>query len=289
MRIASLRVVNAFVRQNSTSEAALRLGISQTAVIKTLRILEEELGVSIVTRAQGRLLPTPEARTLAASAQQSFRALNQVTHEAAMLKAGHSGRLRVAAVPGLAHSVLPRAFGELARLEACSVDLSFDRVGEAITEGTVEFGLSYGLPETPSMVSEPLLQGGLLCVFREDDALSTRKTIHPRELMGRSLISYGASVNPWHDTFRAALRQAALEEAIAIDVRHTDTACSLVRENCGVAIIESFVLRTGLTEGLATRPLAPTAPISGFAHWRRDVPLSAAASALLSHLQAQAS
>lgn len=286
MKIASLHVVEAFVRHSGTSEAAVRLGITQSAVIKALRHVEEELGVRIASRVQGRLLPTPEARALATAARPSFKALNQVRHEAAMLKAGLVGRLRIASVPGLAHSILPRALGSLSDDATCPpVELVFDEVAERVLGGTSEFGLSYGLPANDLLRSEEIAETGLVCVFDRDDPLVERPVIDPGQLAGRGLISYGSPDSSDHDSFRAALADAGLVDAISIEVRHTDTACNLVREGCGVALVEGFVIRAGLTEGLVTRPLAPSRPVVAAAHWRHDLPLSAAARELLGRLR----
>ncbi len=102
----ALRVIDAFVRLGGTGEAAQGLGVSQSAVIKALRLAEQELDLSLVATVQGRLTPTPEARTDAAGAA-GLRVLRRARHEADMIRVGMADRLRIATVPGLAHSILP--------------------------------------------------------------------------------------------------------------------------------------------------------------------------------------
>ena len=88
MKLGSLRAVDAFVRLGGTGEAAQGLGMSQSAVIKTLRQAEQELDLSLATTIQGRLVPTPEAQSLVRQAQPLFDVLRRARHEADMIRVG---------------------------------------------------------------------------------------------------------------------------------------------------------------------------------------------------------
>ena len=109
MRLGALQVIDAFVRLGGTGEAAQGLGVSQSAVIKSLHLAEKELDLSLVATVQGRLTPTPEALELSRLARPAFGALRRAHHEADMIRVGMADRLRIATVPGLAHSILPLA------------------------------------------------------------------------------------------------------------------------------------------------------------------------------------
>ncbi len=145
MKLGSLRAIDAFVRLGGTGEAAQGLGISQSAVIKTLRQAEEELDLSLATTAQGRLVPTPEAHSLVRQAQPLFGALRRARHEADMIRVGMANRLRVATVPGLAHSILPPAITRTRQAldQSAAVEIMFDHVREHLATGEADLGISY--------------------------------------------------------------------------------------------------------------------------------------------------
>ncbi len=90
------------------------------------------------------------------------------------------------------------------------------------------------------------------------------------------------------DSFQDCLSEIGLSDDIAITVRHTDTACHLAREGVGIAVVDGFVISSGLTQGLAIRPLEGSPPVTAFAHHRDGAPLDRSARILLSHLAGDA-
>jgi DNA-binding transcriptional LysR family regulator len=286
VKLGSLQVVDAFIRLGGTNAAAAGLRISQSAFIKALHLAEAELGVSLAVRIQGRLRPTPEARALAGGLSGSFGVLKRVHHEAAMLKAGMVGRLRIATVPGLAHSILPGAVAAVTRSKDVSpVEITFDDVAEKIRSGASEIGLSYGMSaQHRHLATIPLHKSRLVCILGPADPLASRRSINADSLRARQVISYGPEHAHEEDSFQQALIDAGLWDRIAVGIRHTDTACHLVREGCGVAVVDRDVIRSGVTIGLAVKPLERSLPIAAFAHYRKGAPLSVSATRLIEHL-----
>ena len=58
-RLRELEALRALATTGTTVGAAQRLGISQSAVSRSLSQLEERLGRSLFVRASGRIYPTP--------------------------------------------------------------------------------------------------------------------------------------------------------------------------------------------------------------------------------------
>ena len=146
MKLSSLQVLDAFIRLGGTGEAAHGLGMSQSAVIKSLRLAGQELNLDLVTTIGGRLSPTPEAEALALRAQSAFGVLRQARHEADMIRIGMANRLRIVIVPGLAHSILPPAVAAARRElgDSVAIEIMFDQVRERLIAGEVDLAISYG-------------------------------------------------------------------------------------------------------------------------------------------------
>jgi len=70
-------------------------------------------------------------------------------------------------------------------------------------------------------------------------------------------------------------------------VRHTDTACHLARQGIGVAIVDGFVISSGLTHGLAVREFGESPRVTAYAHHHKG-PLDRAAGILLDCLGREA-
>jgi DNA-binding transcriptional LysR family regulator len=283
MKIASLVVLDAFVRLGGTGEAAQGLGLSQSAVIKALRLAEQELDLDLVSTVQGRLMPTPEALALRRQAQGAFGALRRARHEADMIRVGMAQRLRVATVPGLAHSILPLAIAEarVALGDDNPVEIMFDQVPDHLAAGEADLAISYGPLPDAGLRNIVLGESPLVCVLSHANPLARRTDLAPDDLLGQRLISYGPDSFSAADSFQQALTQAGLASRIAITVRHTDTACHLARESVGVAIVDGFVISSGLTDGLAVLPLADSPRVVAYAHHRSGSQLDRAALTLL--------
>lgn len=291
MKLGSLLAVDAFVRLGGTGEAAQGLGISQSAVIKSLRQAEMEFELSLATTIQGRLVPTPEAQSLVKRAQPLFNALRRARHEADMIRVGMADRLRMATVPGLAHSILPPAITRTRHDldESAAVEIMFDHVREHLGAGEADLGISYGPMETGDIEDIALGRSPLVCVLSRDHALAGRKTLARGDLAGQRLISYGPDGVSASDSFQEALIGAGLAGRIAITVRHTDTACHLAREGVGIALVDGFVISSNLVEGLAVLPLDDSPLVTAYAHHRRGSTLDRAAGLLLAQLKGHSS
>jgi len=286
MKLNALHVIDAFVRLGGTGEAAQGLGISQSAVIKSLRQAEQELALSLVATVQGRLTPTPEALELTRLARPSFAVLSRARHEADMIRVGMADRLRIATVPGLAHSILPPAIAG-ARLtldDRAAVEVMFDRVRDHLNAAEADLAISYGPMAAEGLSDIALRSSPLVCVLDEAHPLAASEVLTRGDLEGERLISYGPDGFSRSDSFQEALGQAGLADRIAITVRHTDTACHLAREGVGIAVVDGFVISSGLTEGLAVRPLDDSPLVTAYAHHRDGAPLDRAARILLEHL-----
>ena len=287
MKLGSLLAIDAFVRLGGTGEAAQGLGISQSAVIKSLKQAEQELELSLATTIQGRLVPTPEAQLLVRHAKSLFGVLKRARHEADMIRVGMADRLRVATVPGLAHSILPPAIKQTRRSldEAAAVEIMFDHVREHLDAGEADLGISYGPMSRETIADVALRRSPLVCVLSPEHPLIARATISRGDLDGARLISYGPDGVSARDSFQEALSGIGLADRIAITVRHTDTACHLAREGVGIALVDGFVISSNLVEGLAVRPLEASPLVTAYAHHRQGVALDRAARVLLAPLQ----
>jgi DNA-binding transcriptional LysR family regulator len=288
VKLRGLKVLEAVIRHGSTREAALELAVSQNAVIRSLHESSRELDLPLVTLIQGRLEPTPEARMLIRAAAGSLSAIGRTKQEATKLRAGLVGRLRLVSIPSLAHSILPQALGRLLQEErhARPVELAIDQVEERLLDLFSELGFSFGLRQSTSpLTTYPLRQGRLVCVLRSDDPLTRRNEIDLMALAGRTLISYATGEPNRRDSLQQALASSGVAELVNIEVLHNNTACHLVHEGCGVAIVDEFVIHSDLAQGLLVRPLVPAAPITAFAHYRADRPPQVAALRLLELLE----
>lgn len=108
IKFRHLDAFSAIARARSFKTAAEQLNLTQPAISKTLKELEEILGVVVMERSRAGVSLTPQGEIFLQFAEQSTAALR---HGLRSIQAtgATAGRLKIGALPSVASSLLPRA------------------------------------------------------------------------------------------------------------------------------------------------------------------------------------
>jgi len=104
-----LRNFMAVIERGSLGRAAEALNISQPALTKSIRRLEERLGVPLFHRETRGMRPTPYGEALRDHARQIATGIDQALREIDAMRAGSEGTVRLAAGPLVSDEILSRA------------------------------------------------------------------------------------------------------------------------------------------------------------------------------------
>lgn len=178
MRLRQLEYVIAVAEEESFTEAARTVRVSQPALSHQVKALEAELGGALFERPPGRVRPTargarflPHARAAVAAA----RAAEEAARAAARLEAGE---LRVAALHSTAMGIVPPAIGAWRRAHpAVHVELTefshIDLLAEAMARGEADIAVG-SQPEGRPGPCRVLGEQELLVVLPMGDPLLAR-------------------------------------------------------------------------------------------------------------------
>ncbi|NJO79725.1 MAG: LysR family transcriptional regulator [Cyanobacteria bacterium RM1_2_2] len=147
IKLSQLRALVAIADCGNFSEAALRLGISQSAVSHAIASLETQLGVILLSRGRHGATLTPVGRGVLGHAQEMLRLLESIGREANLSRGLQNGQVRVASFRSAATHVLPGVLAEFQkRYPGISVTITEyrgdDGVEQALREGRVDIGLT---------------------------------------------------------------------------------------------------------------------------------------------------
>jgi len=180
MRLTQIRDFLAVVDAGSIRAAARGLRISQPALTKSVRQLEQELGAVLVTRSVRGAVPTEVGRAFLAHARAVSADLRRAREEIAQLNGAREGNLAIGSAPGPALGLLPEALERLrqrwpqATLRV--VDVSPPEVLPALREGALDLALSVRmgpLAEIPGYCQcEPLYMNEAVIVARRGHPLA---------------------------------------------------------------------------------------------------------------------
>jgi DNA-binding transcriptional LysR family regulator len=165
-----LRDLRAFVTLGEIlhfSQAATRQNVTQSALSKQIRRLEQELGAPLFERTAANTRLTELGRALYADARTLVEKSDQLVRTARDIRAGISGTLRIGF--GVATKMLvPQAISRfraqrpLVKIELC--DLSTHHQIVALTAGTLDLGFCR-LPAPAGWPALPVMEGHFVAVL----------------------------------------------------------------------------------------------------------------------------
>lgn len=169
IKLSQLRALVTIAHCGNFSEAALQIGVSQSAVSHAIASLEAELGVVLLSRGRHGATLTPVGARVLTHAQSMLNLLELIGREANLSKGLQGGQVRIASFRSAATHLLPSVIAEFhRRYPSISVTIaeyrSDDGVEQALREGRVDVGLTY-VPTTPEFDSWDLWQDEYIALF----------------------------------------------------------------------------------------------------------------------------
>ncbi|MDX3905342.1 MAG: LysR family transcriptional regulator [Pigmentiphaga sp.] len=291
-----LRVFAAVMKSRSLAEAALKLGVSEAAVSKLLRLLEQETGVALFDRSAGRLRPTAAARQWLPHAQRAAQQLDFALGMAYELGRGKRSRVTIAAHAPPLIAIVPQAIKRLRQdFPDVEVDLRVETPHdtlELVAHQEVDLGVTnQPLPQSASnldlcerrTVSEDLLVAALPPGHR----LAGRSVVRPDDLHGETLIALPDD-SPTTILVEATLNEAGVPVRAPVLARNSLAACALVREAVGIALINPLLLAKGIFPDIVLRPFRPRIVLWTEVYYSAVRPLAPEAAALVRQIESAA-
>jgi|SRR5579859_2952553 len=263
MRInLSLHQMRAFVKVaefGSFSEAAKALAVSQPALSRTIRLMEEAIGARLFDRDTRNVALTPAGKELRPIALRMALEFDSAFGELAQFFAGQRGRVTVAALPSAAAVLLPQA---IARFQAINPGVEVvirddlaHAVAASVADGLADLGLTVRPAPSEALSYRPLVGDDFVLVCRADDPFAAQDELEWQALVERPFIAMAplSSVRAMTD---AAFLQVGRAAKPLYECSHLATTVSLVAAGLGVTALPNLTLPLVNAAGLVTRRLA---------------------------------
>ena len=185
----------AVVDHGGVTAAARALNVSQPALTRSVRQLEETLDVSLLARVGRGVVPTRFGRSLAQHARTIEAELRHATRDLSDLRLAKGGHLAIGASPiGMATLVGPAISRLHAAYPAVTVDVrndAFELQLDALDRGELDIviGALFGGAGTHEhLVEEVLFQNTLSVIVRGDHPLTRRANLTIADLAGEAWV-----------------------------------------------------------------------------------------------------
>jgi LysR family transcriptional regulator, benzoate and cis,cis-muconate-responsive activator of ben and cat genes len=243
------------------SAAARQLGLTQPALSRQIKALEDDLGVVLLDRGARSFMLTPAAETLLTDARKLLEFCDAMT---ARVRAAADGLpLRIGYSPSLAGDFLPHAiecFGQLHPGVRVSLhDASSVEMQQSLLAGKLDLMVTVPCGPADGIEWTTLRECGWQLAMNPRHRLASQAMVKPSGLDGEKLLLYDRGQYPdYWSRVTAYFKQHGIQAKIAGEFDGIASLAAAVEANLGCAIIAETTRLTGEGGGrMITRPLDP--------------------------------
>jgi LysR family transcriptional regulator, regulator of abg operon len=149
MKLHQLRALIAVAHSGSIHEAARTLHLSQPAITRSLRDLEDEVGLMLLVRSSSGVTLTEQGQVLLQRAELVVNEIARTEQEMERLRDKSQGRVAIGMTPLAGITVLPHAYNRFRQampdVQLEFVEFSPSQLVEQLKNGAVDFALGTGM------------------------------------------------------------------------------------------------------------------------------------------------
>lgn len=290
LNLAHWRLLVAIAETGSITRAAERVGMTQSGASQAVTQLERTLGLQLLVRERKAVQPTALGEQVLEHARVMVQQLEAIRALADGSRGLSQGHIRLGSFPSVIAELLPRLLRGFQQrhpgIGLVALEGTDDEVEDWLAQATIDLGVVLNpAPERQALV---LGQDAWVVLLPGAHALARRATaqgVALSELVDQPFIlaTGGCSVNA-----HSLVRDVGLKLSnVRVTVRDWASACALVREGMGVAVLPQSTLPADLRQ-LRVLPLVPAVQRSfGLVRAQTEGAATPAVLAFWSYLQSQ--
>lgn len=276
MDLTLIRSLLAISDHGAIGEASHALGLSQPALSRRIRILEEEFTAELLERSGRGVVLTEMGRLVVAEGRLMVARMDRLKQDIARHMRLEAGVVRVGGGATAVSYLLPRA---IAQFRQQHPDVRFEvreagsrDVEEAVRSGALDLGFVTLPMSAPDLVMRPLLKDRIVLIAGKDHPLACRKRVTAKQLEGQSIVGFEAGSAIRH-LIDAALREAGVVMNVVMELRSIAAILRMVETTGSLGFVSEMgakgarvvpvsglrVERQLALISLRSRPLSPAA------------------------------
>ena len=243
MELRHLRYFIAVAEGENVSRAALKLHVSQPALSRQIRDLEDELGFLLLERSARSVRLTQAGRAFLTEARAVLQRAEHAVKATRAIASGGGGELHVGYAPSLSARILPQTLrvfqAELPNVRVRLHDLSTEEMLAGLREGKLQ--IAFVVRPTPGRMRglrfEELARDSICLAVAPKHPLASRRTVTLAEAARQPLIAYSRQDYPdAHELLTAMFAASKSKPRIAEEHDSVSGLITAVEAGNGVAI-----------------------------------------------------
>lgn len=244
MELRHLRYFIAVAEEENVSRAALKLHVSQPALSRQVRDLEEELGFQLLERGAKSVRLTEAGRVFLAETREVLRRVDDAVVAAKIVATGGGGELQVGYAPSLTARILPPTLREfqasLPKIRVRLHDLSTEGMLSGLRERSLQIAFVVRLPAAMmrGLHFKELARDPMCLAVAPGHRLARRKTVNLAEAAREPLVAYSRKDYPdAHDMLATIFASSGTRFRVAEEHDSVNSLIAAVESGAGVAVV----------------------------------------------------
>lgn len=200
IELRHLRQFIAVAEELNFRRAAERVHIDQSPLSRTMRDLEDQLGVQLFVRAPRRLHLTPAGLRLLKEVRKVFIRIERAERAVRETDARFRAPLRLGVADGIAQPKLSECLVNwrwvAPEISLELTDMRAPELAEALQREEIDAGFSFGVPNTDSIAQHPAWSYAAMALLPPGHELASRPELAIADLLAFPLLSYHAGRQP---------------------------------------------------------------------------------------------
>lgn len=257
----NLRQIESFyavMRTGTVVGAAQLMNVTQPAVSRAIGLLEIRVGYKLFERRGRKLVATPEGDALYREIEPVYGSLDRIAQLAEDIRHQRAGALRIATLPSVSQSLLPRAIARfLSTRPKVSVyvqSLPSRQIADLVATRQFDIGLIELPLSRPAISIEPLDPTPAMAVIPVGHRLAAKRHVSIRDLAGERMILLSQHSFLRHQIDDAFSKYGVSADAI-LETPHSLVACGLVAAGVGITLVSRWAAEAFSTADVVVRPV----------------------------------
>lgn len=255
------------------------LNMKASTVNRRIRDLEFQLGTQIFERQKRRLVPTPSGLVFLRRSAEILESFHTLVEGVRRMADGRAGQIVIGYHGGIAHGelyeILFNSDHGYPDISHVPVELTHDRLFDALAGGAIDMAIVRGNPVTLSHKTAPLWSERILVVLPESHQLSTRPFLQWSDLVDETFLISGYDPS---EAIRELLEErftpVGMVPSVEVHTIGIPTIMHMVGVGRGVCLCLDSILAHRFVGTVFRELSGPTGPeyVTSFACWREDNP-----------------
>lgn len=246
MDIRQLQYFVEVARQKSFTKASQKLLVSQPAISKMIKSLEEEWGVTLLNRSERKIVLTDAGELAYEQAVPILQAMENLSASMNELVNAKAGKVKMGILPTVGSLLFPTIIADFKKehpqIEIQMMQFSVKQLEVQVEAGNIDVGVTVLPVDTELFGVVPLFSEDIVVVVDKNHPLHGEASVDLSALKQESFILFTEEF-ALHDLVLEACLQAGFEPKVAYKSSLWDFIVEMVATQQGIALMPGSVAR----------------------------------------------